>query len=104
MFNMLTCMGVLAQNNADSFNFSTDTTYSNPSTSNFITRYNDALKQGYHLGVGLDHDTHNSVFGRSTAGRLVLLAPSLTQNEIYNALRKMRFYSSDDWNTHVNFH
>ena len=83
--------------------FSTDTAYSNPSTSNFISRYNDALKQGYHLGVGLDHDTHNSVFGRSTAGRLVLLAPSLTQNEIYNALRKMRFYSSDDWNTHVNF-
>ena len=83
--------------------FSIDTSYSNPSTANFISRYNDALKHGYHLGVGLDHDTHNSVFGRSTAGRLVLLAPSLTQYEIYNALRKMRFYSSDDWNTQVNF-
>ena len=83
--------------------FSVDTTYSDPSTGNFITRYNDALKQGYHLGVGLDHDTHYSVFGRSSAGRLVLMAPSLTQSEIYKALRKMRFYSSDDWNTQVNF-
>ena len=83
--------------------FSVDTTYSDPSTGHFVTRYNDALKQGYHLGVGLDHDTHYSVFGRSSAGRLVLMAPSLTQSEIYKALRKMRFYSSDDWNTQVNF-
>ncbi|MBK6986090.1 MAG: T9SS type A sorting domain-containing protein [Bacteroidetes bacterium] len=82
---------------------STNSTYSNPSTSNFIGRYNDALKRGYHLGVGLDHDTHNSVFGKQTAGRLVVLAPSLTRADILDAIRQMRFYSSDDWNTKVNF-
>ncbi len=83
--------------------FSTNTSYSNPSTSNFIARYNDALKRGYHLGVGLDHDTHNSVFGRQTDGRLVVLATALTQIDVLDAIRKMRFYSSDDWNVKVDF-
>lgn len=83
--------------------FSTNSTYSNPATSNYITQYNDALKFGYHVGVGLDHDSHNSVFGRQTAGRLVVLAPTLTKANIYNAFKKMRFYASDDWNTKVNF-
>ncbi|UPT65458.1 MAG: CehA/McbA family metallohydrolase [Sphingobacteriales bacterium JAD_PAG50586_3] len=83
--------------------FSTNFTYSDPTTSNYINRYNDALKRGYHVGVGLDHDTHNSVFGRQTAGRLVVLAPALTRDDILKAFRKMRFYSSDDWNTKVTF-
>ena len=82
---------------------STNSTYSNPSTGNYITRYNDALKRGYHLGVGLDHDSHNSVFGKQTAGRLVVMATSLTRSDILDAFRHMRFYSSDDWNTKVNF-
>lgn len=82
---------------------STNTTYSNPSTSNNISDYNNALRQGYHLGVGLDHDTHNSVFGRQSAGRLVVLASSLTRANILDGLRRMRFYSSDDWNIKVNF-
>jgi PKD repeat protein len=83
--------------------FSTNNTYSDPTTNNYINRYNDALKRGYHVGVGLDHDTHNSVFGRQTAGRLVVMAPSLTRDDILKAFRKMRFYSSDDWNTKVTF-
>lgn len=83
--------------------FSTNTTYSDPSTGSFINRYNDALKRGYHVGVGLDHDTHNSVFGEQSAGRLVVLAPSLTRANVMDALKKMRFYSSDDWNAKVNF-
>ena len=83
--------------------FSTNSTYSNPATSNYISQYNDALRFGYHVGIGLDHDTHNSVFGRQTAGRLVVLAPTLTKANIYNAFKKMRFYASDDWNAKVNF-
>lgn len=82
---------------------SSNSSYSNPSSGNYIARYNDALKRGYHLGVGLDHDSHNSVFGRQTAGRLVVLAPALTRVDILDAIRNMRFYSSDDWNLKVNF-
>lgn len=83
--------------------FSTNTTYSDPSTGTYITQYNNALKAGYHVGIGLDHDTHNSVFGRQTAGRLVVMAPSLNQNDIFSAMKSMHFYASDDWNTKVNF-
>jgi PKD repeat protein len=83
--------------------FSTNSNYSNPSTSNYVSRYNDALKRGYHVGPGIDHDTHNSVFGRQTAARLVVLAPLLNRSEIYNAFRQRRFYASDDWNVEVNF-
>ncbi len=83
--------------------FSTNSNYSNPSTSNYVSRYNDALKRGYHVGPGIDHDTHNSVFGRQSAARLVVLAPILNRTEIYNAFRQRRFYASDDWNVEVNF-
>jgi len=83
--------------------FSTNTSYSNPASSNYLTRYNDALRLGYHIGPGIDHDTHNSVFGRQTAGRLVVLAHLLNRAEIYNALRQRRFYASDDWNAEVYF-
>ncbi|MBI3519088.1 MAG: T9SS type A sorting domain-containing protein [Bacteroidetes bacterium] len=83
--------------------FSTNSTYSDPSTGTYITQYNYALRQGYHVGIGLDHDTHNSVFGRQSAGRLVVMAQSLTRANVYDAFKKMRFYCSDDWNVKVNF-
>lgn len=83
--------------------FSTNDSYSDPSSGNYISRYQDALKAGYHVGIGLDHDTHYSVFGRQTAGRLVVMSDTLTKDAIMMALKDMRFYSSDDWNTEVNF-
>jgi hypothetical protein len=83
--------------------FSTNASYSNPSTGSYVTQYQAALAKGYHVGIGLDHDTHNSVFGRQTAGRLVVLAPSLTRANIYQAFRKRHFYASDDWNAKVDF-
>lgn len=83
--------------------FSTNTSYSNPSTSDNITEFNKALARGYHLGIGLDHDTHNSIYGRQTKQRLVVMAPSLTRANIYDGMKKMRFYCSDDWNVQVKF-
>jgi len=83
--------------------FSTNNTYSNPSTGTYLSRYNDALKRGYHLGVGLDHDTHNSVFDRQSAGRLVVMSPILNRREIIEGIKRRRIYSSDDWNVKVNF-
>lgn len=83
--------------------FSTNVSYSNPTSSSYWTRYTDALKRGYHLGVGLDHDTHYSVFGRSQQGRMGLMMPILTQEDVLFNMRKMRMYSTDDWNFHVTF-
>jgi len=72
--------------------FSQNITYSNPSTGSYWSRYTQALKQGYHVGIGLDHDSHYSVFGRSQQGRMGLLSPRLAKNDVMYALRKMRFY------------
>jgi len=83
--------------------FSTADTYTDVSSSSYIARYKQALALGYHVGLGLDHDTHNSVFGRQTAGRLVVLASSLTRANVLDAIRSMRMYSSDDWNAKVDF-
>lgn len=83
--------------------FSQNITYSNPSTGSYWARYTQLLKQGYHVGIGLDHDSHYSVFGRSQQGRLGLLAPVLTKNDVMYALRKMHFYSTDDWTVRPDF-
>lgn len=83
--------------------FSQNISYSNPSTGSYWSRYTQLLKQGYHVGIGLDHDTHYSVFGRSQQGRMGLLAPTLTKNDMMYALRKMHFYSTDDWNFRPEF-
>jgi hypothetical protein len=83
--------------------FSTDNTYTNPSTSTFLTQLNRALAAGYHIGPTIDHDTHNTVFGRSQRGRTHVLAPNKTANDILDALQANRFYASDDWNVQLDF-
>jgi hypothetical protein len=83
--------------------FSTDTTYNDPSTSSYEARYKDALKQGYHLGAVLDHDNHNTTFGKMAPSRTVVLAPALTRTDIMDAIRKRRTQASDDWNIRVTF-
>ena len=83
--------------------FSTNNNYTGSSTGNYINQWQDGLAKGYHLGIGLDHDTHNSVFGRQSAGRLVILATALTRANVYDAFKKRHFYSSDDWNAQATF-
>ncbi len=82
---------------------STNTTYSNPSTSTFNARYSDLLKLGYKVGPTIDHDNHNTTFGRTTQGRTVVLATSLTKANIADAYRNMRFYASEDYNLKVTY-
>lgn len=83
--------------------FSTDTTYGNLPTSNFLSRYLDLLKVGYHVAPGFDHDNHNINFGRSHQGRTVVIADSLTRESIMKAFRRSSFYASDDWNAKIHF-
>jgi hypothetical protein len=83
--------------------FSTSTSYNDPSKSTFEPQFQAALRQGYHIGPTIDHDTHYSVFGRSTYARLVLLAPTLTRAALLDALQQRRFYAADDDNTEVTF-
>ncbi len=82
---------------------SANVTYSNPSTSTYESIYRAMLAKGYHVGISLDHDNHNTTFGRTTDARLVVLAPALTEAALLTALRARRFYASDDWNARLNF-
>lgn len=82
---------------------STNTSYSDYSTGNYFNYYKKLLYQGYHLGIGYDHDNHYTNFGRSNGGRLVILAPSLTRADLYTAMKQMHFYGSDDANVKVDF-
>ncbi|MCB2410753.1 T9SS type A sorting domain-containing protein [Hymenobacter lucidus] len=82
---------------------STNTTYTNPSGSSYESTFTTLLAKGYHVGISLDHDNHNTTFNRTTQGRLVVVAPSLTKEALLTALRQRGFYASDDWNAEVTY-
>lgn len=81
----------------------TTTNYTAYPASNFFWYYKSILAKGYHLGINYDHDNHMTTFGRNNAGRMVVVMPSLTRTEFFNAIQAMRFYASDDWNAKVEF-
>jgi len=83
--------------------FSTFTDYSDYPNGDYFAYYKKLLSIGYHLGIGYDHDNHYTTFGRSTAGRLVVLMPSLTRANLITAMQQMHFYGSDDWNAKIDF-
>ncbi len=83
--------------------FSTFTNYSDYPNGDYFSYYKKLLSIGYHLGIGYDHDNHNTTFGRNNAGRLVVLAPSLNKTNFFAAMKQMHFYASDDWNTKLSF-
>lgn len=82
---------------------STNTTYTDPASSTYNARYTDLLKLGYHVAPSIDHDNHNTTFGRTTQGRTVVLATSLTKENIADAYRNRRFYASDDYNLKITY-
>lgn len=83
---------------------STNTTYSNPGSSMFyLWYYQKLLSKGYHLGPTIDHDNHNTTFGRTTQGRTAVLAPSLSQSDIIQSIRDMHFYATEDYDAKVDF-
>jgi len=83
--------------------FSTAITYDDYPLSDFFQYYRKMLSIGYHVGIGYDHDNHNLTFGRNNAGRLAILAPSLTRANLYSAMQQMHFYATDDWNAKIDF-
>ncbi len=71
---------------------------------NYFNYYKKLLYNGYHLGIGYDHDNHYTNFGRGNAGRLVVMMPSLTKQNFFEAMRLMRFYGSDDGNAKIHYY
>ena len=77
--------------------------YKAKASGNFYSYYKWMLAKGYHMGPVIDHDTHNTVIGRSHQSRTVVLAPSLTRDNLMEGYEAMRFYASEDWNVKVTF-
>lgn len=84
--------------------FSVNTTYTDPATSmSYLSYYKNMLAKGYHLGPTIDHDNHNLTFGHTAKTRLVILAASLTENNLLDGMRKMRFYASEDCGARITY-
>lgn len=83
---------------------STNISYTDPAAGNNANYYNNLLSDGYHLGPTVDLDNHNSAtMGKCSQGRTVVLATSLSQASITDAMLNMRFYATEDYNLNVAF-
>jgi hypothetical protein len=83
--------------------FSTDTTYTNPgSDMSFLPYYLHMLSKGYHVAPMIDHDNHNTTFGKTSTTRTVVLAASLTEADFLQAMKSRRFYATQDCDTRAN--
>lgn len=83
---------------------STNTTYSNPGSSmGYLNYYQKLLAKGYHLAPAIDHDNHNTTFGRTTYSRSAVVAPSLSKTNIISGFRNMHVYATQDCDTKVDF-
>lgn len=58
--------------------------------------YTRALDKGWHVAPTNNQDNHKGVWGDANTGRTVVLADSLTRENIYDALRNMRAYATED--------
>lgn len=58
--------------------------------------YTRALDKGWHLAPTNNQDNHKGKWGDANTARTVVLADSLTEDNIYDALRNMRVYATED--------
>ena len=73
-----------------------NTTYSDPATGDYIVRYTTALKAGYHLGIGLDHDLIIPCLEDKLRKNCLM---AILHLDLFNGIKGMHYYASDDWNT-----
>lgn len=86
--------------------FSTNTTYSDPSNfnnENYLFYFNTMLAKGYHLGPVIDHDNHNTTFGKTTYSRTAIVSRSLSKDSIIKSMRDMHFYATQDCDSKLDF-
>ena len=58
--------------------------------------YTRALDKGWHVAPTNNQDNHKGLWGDANTGRSVVLADSLTEEGIYDALRNYRVYATED--------
>lgn len=65
--------------------------------------YQRALDKGWHLGPTNNQDNHKGNWGNSNTARTVVLAKSLTRDNIYDAMRNRRMYATEDNNLQIKY-
>jgi hypothetical protein len=84
--------------------FSTNVAYGDQASSmTYLGYFNQMLAKGYHIAPSMDHDNHNLTFGKTAKSRLVILANSLTENDLLNSMKARRFYATEDYAAQVSF-
>ena len=63
--------------------------------------YTRALDKGWHVAPANNQDNHKGMWGNSNTGRTVVLADSLTEEGIYDALRNYRVYATEDHDLNI---
>ncbi|SKA94002.1 Predicted metal-dependent phosphoesterase TrpH, contains PHP domain [Caloramator quimbayensis] len=65
--------------------------------------YQRALDKGWHLAPTNNQDNHLGNWGTANTGRTVILADSLTRDNVYDAMRNMRVYATEDSNLRIKY-
>ncbi len=58
--------------------------------------YTRALDKGWHVAPTNNQDNHKGLWGDANTARSVVLADSLTEDDIYDAMRNYRVYATED--------
>ena len=58
--------------------------------------YTRALDKGWHVAPTNNQDNHKGLWGDANTGRSVVLVDSLTETNIYDAMRNYRVYATED--------
>lgn len=59
-------------------------------------QYTSALDAGWHLAPSISQNNHNGLWGDASDARTVVLAESLTEQSLFDAIRAYRVYATQD--------
>ncbi|MCF0148645.1 MAG: 5'-nucleotidase C-terminal domain-containing protein, partial [Clostridium sp.] len=65
--------------------------------------YTRALDKGWHVAPSNNQDNHKGKWGNANTGRTVIEASDLTRDSIYDAIRNMRVYATEDENLRISY-
>ncbi len=65
--------------------------------------YTRALDKGWHVAPSNNQDNHKGKWGNANTGRTVIEASELTRESVYDAIRNMRVYSTEDENLRISY-
>lgn len=65
--------------------------------------YQLALDKGWHIAPTCNQDNHRVNFGIANEFRTVILSTNLTRDAIYDALKNMRVYATEDKNIQIDY-